>query len=363
MNKEQFEEKYGKQLKLSEKKWMLMSSRANKENNLVIVSGYREIDYDYLYFIYKDEVWEMFLDGNVRYYDLFPYTTRELFQLVLDTKKSIEYFPPGNKILYIASGVKGQVIVALDYFATKIKSVLDPVITVKVPKEVWGSDFDADVQSTKHILEELEEFLTSLGYYKSIIDYVLKNTDVLFIKQGGEWDMGYLDALIENAKFEEMSNIIPTEQDKKAKALLNEEWDETKFHDFFGHRIDRGALLDNEIKQSNNFDFKDHYITKAWDILKKSNSEEVLTKDPVFKVITNNICELLEYKNNKYGNSALNPLEIFTGKSKTGSRLDDKLARVKNSEKLQKNDIADIIGYLILVCKENNWTTFDEFKD
>jgi hypothetical protein len=338
MNKEEFEEKYGKQLKLSEKKWMLMSSRANKENNLVIVSGYREIDYDYLYFIYKDEVWEMFLDGNIRNYNGCLFTTRGLFQLVLNKKKSIDYYPPGNKILYRASGVKGQVIVALDYFATKIKSVLDPVITIQVPKEVWGVD---EVVSEKHILEELEEFLTSLGYYKSIIEYVLKNTDVLFIKQGGEWDMGYLDALIENAKFEEMSNIIPIEQVKKAKALLNEEWDKNKFHDFLDHRVDRGALLDNEIKQSINFDFK----------------------DPVFKVITNNICELLEYKNNKYGNSALKPLEIFTGKSKTGSRIDDKLARVKNSEKLQKNDIADIIGYLILVCKENNWTTFDEFKD
>ena len=39
-----------------------------------------------------------------------------------------------------------------------------------------------------------------------------------------------------------------------------------------------------------------------------------------------------------------------------------KLARVKNSQVLSKNDVTDTIGYLILVCKEMGWETFDEFK-
>lgn len=82
-----------------------------------------------------------------------------------------------------------------------------------------------------------------------------------------------------------------------------------------------------------------------------------------FKEITNSICDLLEYKNKKYGNSALEPLNIFTNKCKVGQRLDDKLARIKNSNDLKKNDVVDLIGYLILTCKENNWTNFDEFKD
>jgi len=73
--------------------------------------------------------------------------------------------------------------------------------------------------------------------------------------------------------------------------------------------------------------------------------------------------DLLEYKNLKYGNAALEPLNIFQGKCKVGQRLDDKLARVKNNETLQKNDVSDLIGYLVLVCVENDWTSFDEFKD
>lgn len=83
----------------------------------------------------------------------------------------------------------------------------------------------------------------------------------------------------------------------------------------------------------------------------------------IFDKTLSNLADLLKYKNEKYGNSALEPLEIFSNKCKVGTRLDDKLARVKNSNELKKNDIADLIGYLTLICVENNWSNFDEFKD
>ena len=82
-----------------------------------------------------------------------------------------------------------------------------------------------------------------------------------------------------------------------------------------------------------------------------------------FDKVLESIKSLLDYKNTKYGNSALEPMEIFQGKCKVGQRLDDKLARVKNSDSLKKNDVADLIGYLTLVCIENGWENFDEFKD
>ena len=82
-----------------------------------------------------------------------------------------------------------------------------------------------------------------------------------------------------------------------------------------------------------------------------------------FKKITDSIASILSYKNNKYGNSALSPINVFNGKSKVGQRADDKISRIQNSEKLQKNDVADLLGYLILICQENGWDNFDEFKD
>lgn len=68
-------------------------------------------------------------------------------------------------------------------------------------------------------------------------------------------------------------------------------------------------------------------------------------------------------KNKRYGESALKPLDIFTKHHSYGSRLDEKLARVKNSNELRKNDLADIIGGVMLICKDKGWDSFDDLID
>jgi hypothetical protein len=66
------------------------------------------------------------------------------------------------------------------------------------------------------------------------------------------------------------------------------------------------------------------------------------------------IRELLITKNLKYGNSALEPLMVFSKLSaKEGLlvRIDDKLKRIKNGS-LEKDDedvINDLVGYLVLL--------------
>jgi hypothetical protein len=95
----------------------------------------------------------------------------------------------------------------------------------------------------------------------------------------------------------------------------------------------------------------------------ENDCKEIEINQNIFSETLNNLADLLKYKNTKYGNSALEPLEIFGNKCKVGTRLDDKISRVKNSNELKKNDIADLIGYLTLICVENNWSNFDEFKD
>lgn len=82
--------------------------------------------------------------------------------------------------------------------------------------------------------------------------------------------------------------------------------------------------------------------------------------------------DLLIYKNNKYGNSALEPMDVFTrhvcdqntaGLNSILVRLDDKLKRIQNADELRKNDVSDLIGYLTLLCVDQEWTDFSEFKD
>jgi len=79
----------------------------------------------------------------------------------------------------------------------------------------------------------------------------------------------------------------------------------------------------------------------------------------------NSICsemaDFLISKNRAYGNSALEPVRVF---SKSGNqeqllvRIDDKLSRFfKGKEFPGDNDIDDLIGYLVLlkVAKRDNW--------
>lgn len=71
--------------------------------------------------------------------------------------------------------------------------------------------------------------------------------------------------------------------------------------------------------------------------------------------VCDDIKELLLEKNAKYGNSALNPVRIFSGDSTIAQllvRIDDKLSRIKRGAGLLAADedvINDLIGYLVLL--------------
>jgi hypothetical protein len=68
--------------------------------------------------------------------------------------------------------------------------------------------------------------------------------------------------------------------------------------------------------------------------------------------ICNEIAEFLVEKNNKYGNSVLEPVRIFSKSSieeQVAVRMDDKLSRIANRQDNEDEDpYADLIGYLIL---------------
>lgn len=94
-----------------------------------------------------------------------------------------------------------------------------------------------------------------------------------------------------------------------------------------------------------------------------SNKEKIIE-------ITNAMQDLLLYKNEKYGDSALSPNNIFYKGDSSNSiliRLDDKIGRIKNnSDSLPRvNDVCDIIGYCTLLLASMNITSDDiaKFKD
>lgn len=79
--------------------------------------------------------------------------------------------------------------------------------------------------------------------------------------------------------------------------------------------------------------------------------------------------DLLIYKNQKYGDSALHPNNIFYKGDATNSiliRLDDKIGRIKtNTGDIRINDVCDIIGYLtlLLVSLDAKDSDFEALKD
>ena len=91
------------------------------------------------------------------------------------------------------------------------------------------------------------------------------------------------------------------------------------------------------------------------------NMEE--SNDSYFERAYTSLCKMQVAKDKRYGSSALKPLDIFAKHHPYGSRLDEKLARVKNSDELRKNDVADIIGGLMLLCKDRGWDNFEDLID
>lgn len=89
------------------------------------------------------------------------------------------------------------------------------------------------------------------------------------------------------------------------------------------------------------------------------------TRDQIVKV-GEGLTSLLLYKNSKYGDTALNPLNVMSKSpalEKLLIRADDKISRIKNSEVLRKNDICDLLGYLTLICVHQGWDDFNDQKD
>lgn len=77
------------------------------------------------------------------------------------------------------------------------------------------------------------------------------------------------------------------------------------------------------------------------------------TQDKIIE-ITESMRDLLLYKNQNYGDSALNPKQIFYKGDALNSiliRLDDKIGRIMaNTQSAPRiNDVADIIGYCTLL--------------
>ena len=105
---------------------------------------------------------------------------------------------------------------------------------------------------------------------------------------------------------------------------------------------------------------------KYFDATKLDNiyiNDEPLRNNTEREIVTvcDDIKNLLIEKNRAYGNSALEPSNVFAKSSaldQISTRIDDKLNRVKKGHEYQGEDtIDDLIGYLVLykIALRDNW--------
>jgi len=86
-------------------------------------------------------------------------------------------------------------------------------------------------------------------------------------------------------------------------------------------------------------------------------------------IICDNLKHFIQEKNRLYGDSALNAVNIFckdpnySNENSICLRLNDKAGRILNSKELRKNDLLDLMGYIILLCIEKDWTDFKDQID
>ena len=92
-----------------------------------------------------------------------------------------------------------------------------------------------------------------------------------------------------------------------------------------------------------------------------------MDKNTTWKIrkITSSLRDFLIEKNKRYGDSALEPLEgcKYTVEDGIKIRLADKVKRIINSDELRFNDVADVMGYCVLICVHKGWISFKNLID
>ena len=129
--------------------------------------------------------------------------------------------------------------------------------------------------------------------------------------------------------------------------------------DIMGGKKTIDEVFDEKKKEP--FEFKKENIKKIeFDQAKGNTFEEHL------KYLLGCMERFLKEKNLKYGNAALEPINVFSNDySEKGIcvRIDDKISRIKNSDELRKNDVVDLTGYLILLLIKKGWLDFYDLED
>jgi hypothetical protein len=116
-----------------------------------------------------------------------------------------------------------------------------------------------------------------------------------------------------------------------------------------GMEFNTGYVMDNTLHSEHYWD-----TNRNIDVTVSDGQSYIISFDEELDIVVKQMTDLLKEKNKAYGNSALNPTNIFSKLNASESlcaRIDDKIARIRNKGINDKTEdtVDDLIGYLLLL--------------
>jgi hypothetical protein len=108
----------------------------------------------------------------------------------------------------------------------------------------------------------------------------------------------------------------------------------------------------NKLRESRGVTFEDCHKYKFTVLYRDITFLDVDENQHALGAICDAMKAMLMSKNRNYGDVASNPINVYNRQDALQSilaRLDDKLARIKHSDTLRINDVADVAGYNMLL--------------
>lgn len=210
--------------------------------------------------------------------------------------------------------------------------------------------------SIKKMMEEDEDFRTAMQNgirmingddARAALKKIVDDADIRTV----------LKELNEVMTFESMLDIYPKEVLNKESTIEDTQMNiEILFENFKRFLI--GKVQSTTTSAANEELIEDFKV-----FLSQDNNTET---EVYISILVDNFKAFLIEKNKRYGNSAIEPVNIFSKEgsvNQTCNRLDDKLMRIKTSNELRMNDVADTFGYIALLMIQNGWIDFEELLD
>lgn len=179
-------------------------------------------------------------------------------------------------------------------------------------------------------------------------------------------DVDYIKARVHGSYVEALINIEADNMTRGADEDYNLKLEYKPYEEFLNSRLAEertgcamtSIILNvpmdyvNKIRESRGVTFEDCHKYKFTALYKDITFLDVDENQHALGAICDAMKVMLMSKNRNYGDVASNPINVYNRQDALQSilaRLDDKLARIKYSDTLRINDVADVAGYNILL--------------